>query len=221
MVVSGYCPAVERKSPIPTNKAQQRHKGRDGGMYEARQLEAAGMISAFGQWIGAGAVALMLGTGMTSAQEESTNRVDAMTDWSVFEGDSPKECWAVTTFKESLNTDESGRPKAVSRGEILLMVFYRPDAKVSGQIAFTGGYPFAPGSTVSLKIGDNSFELYTEGEWAWPATPQDDGRIITSMKRGASAVLTARSARGTVTKDTFSLLGFTAATEDAGKRCSS
>jgi hypothetical protein len=74
---------------------------------------------------------------------------------------------------------------------------------------------------VSLKIGDNSFELYTEGEWAWPATPQDDGRIITSMKRGASAVLTARSARGTITKDTFSLLGFTAATEDAGKRCSS
>ena len=39
------------------------------------------------------------------------------------------------------------------------------------------------------------------------------------MKRGAEAVLTARSARGTQTKDTFSLLGFTAAIEDADKRC--
>ena len=40
------------------------------------------------------------------------------------------------------------------------------------------------------------------------------------MKRGADAVLTARSSRGTITKDTFSLLGFTAAVEDAQKRCS-
>jgi hypothetical protein len=178
------------------------------------------MISAFGRMIGASAVALMLGTGLASAQEESSNVVEQMTDWSVFEGDSPKECWAVTTFKESVNTDESGRPKAVSRGQILLMVLYRPNAEVKGQVAFTGGYPFAPGSTVGLKIGDKTYELFTEGEWAWPATQQDDSRIITSMKRGASAVLTARSSRGTITKDTFSLLGFTAATEDASKRCS-
>jgi len=32
-------------------------------------------------------------------------------------------------------------------------------------------------------------------------------------------VLTARSSRGTTTKDTFSLLGYTAAVEEAEKRC--
>jgi hypothetical protein len=32
-------------------------------------------------------------------------------------------------------------------------------------------------------------------------------------------VLTARSARGTQTKDTFSLLGYTSAVEEAEKRC--
>ncbi len=186
---------------------------------EARQLEAAGMISGLGRVIGAGAVALMLTAGVGAAQEASTNRVDAMTDWSVFEGDSPKECWAVSTYKESVNTDSSGRIKAVTRGDILLMVFHRPGAGVKGQLAFTGGYPFAKGSTVNLNISGTQFELYTEGEWAWPATPQDDAKIITAMKRGANAVLTAKSGRGTVTKDTFSLLGFTAAVEDAGKRC--
>ncbi len=182
-------------------------------------LEAAGMISGLGRVIGAGAVALMLTAGVGAAQEASTNRVDAMTDWSVFEGDSPKECWAVSTYKESVNTDSSGRIKAVTRGDILLMVFHRPGAGVKGQLAFTGGYPFAKGSTVNLNISGTQFELYTEGEWAWPATPQDDAKIITAMKRGANAVLTAKSGRGTVTKDTFSLLGFTAAVEDAGKRC--
>lgn len=154
------------------------------------------------------------------AQEESTNRVNSITDWSVFEGDNPRECWAVTTFKESVNTKE-GRVVSVTRGDILLMVFYRPDANVQGQIAFTGGYPFARGSTVNVNIGGTEFELFTEGEWAWPATPQDDAKIITAMKRGANAILSARSQRGTATKDTFSLLGFTAAVEDASKRCSS
>ena len=39
------------------------------------------------------------------------------------------------------------------------------------------------------------------------------------MKRGASAVVTARSGRGTQTKDTFSLQGFTAAMTEAETRC--
>jgi invasion protein IalB len=88
-------------------------------------------------------------------------------------------------------------------------------------VSFTGGYPFAPGSTVSMKIGDASFELFTQDQMAWAASGQDDQRIITAMKRGADAVLTARSARGTQTQDTFSLMGFTAAVEDAEARCAS
>ena len=70
-----------------------------------------------------------------------------------------------------------------------------------------------------MNISGNEFELFTEGEWAWPATTADDAKIIAAMKRGADATLTARSSRGTQTKDTFSLLGFTAAVEDAAKRC--
>ena len=154
------------------------------------------------------------------AQEQSTNRVAAKTDWSVFVEDDPTECWGVSAPKDTVNTRD-GRVVAVSRGDILLFVFYRPTANVSGQVTFTGGYPFAQGSTVNLNIGGNEFELFTEGEWAWPATEADDAKIITAMKRGAQAVLTGRSSRGTTTKDTFSLLGFTAAIEDAEKRCSS
>jgi hypothetical protein len=70
-----------------------------------------------------------------------------------------------------------------------------------------------------LDISGTKFELFTEGEWAWPATPEDDQRIVAAMKRGSSAVVQARSGRGTVTNDSFSLLGFTAAVEEAGRRC--
>lgn len=152
------------------------------------------------------------------AQESSTNQVGAKTDWSVFEETNPRECWAVTTFKESVNTKD-GRVVAVNRSDILLMAFFRPDAGGEGQITFTGGYPFASGSTVNVNISGTEFELFTEGEWAWPASAADDAKLITAMKRGAQAVISARSGRGTHTKDTFSLSGFTAALEDAEKRC--
>lgn len=167
----------------------------------------------------AGLCLAVMATSATAQQTTSDNRVGANVDWSVFQGESPKECWGVSAPKESVNTRD-GRVVAVRRSEIQLFVFYRPDNGGKGQVTFTGGYPFAPGSTVNMTIGETEFELFTEGEWAWPATAADDSKIITAMKRGSGAVLTARSARGTQTKDAFSLLGFTAAIEDAEKRCS-
>ncbi|MFN3208241.1 MAG: invasion associated locus B family protein [Roseovarius sp.] len=173
-----------------------------------------GSFKAFGA---AAALLAMAVTGAT-AQDESTNQVAAKTAWSVFEDADPKECWAVSSPTETVNTKD-GRVVAVRRGDILLMTFFRPGAGVQGQITFTGGYPFAGGSTVNVNIGGSEFEMFTEGEWAWPASAADDAKIIAAMKRGSDAVLTARSGRGTVTKDTFSLLGYTAAMEEAEKRC--
>ncbi|MCP5036127.1 MAG: hypothetical protein GY945_00845 [Rhodobacteraceae bacterium] len=168
--------------------------------------------------LGIFALASALGASGAFGQTESSNRVAANTAWSVFVETDPKECWAVSTPKESVNT-KNDRPVAVNRGTILMMVSYRPDQNVMGEVYFTGGYPFADGSSVELTISGTSFQLFTQGEDSWPATPEDDARIITAMKRGADAVMVAHSSRGTKTEDTFSLLGFTAAVEDAAKRC--
>lgn len=165
------------------------------------------------------ATAITLASGALA--QESTNRVAANTDWSVFEDSDPRECWGVSAPKQTVNTRD-GNEVAVRRGEVLLMVFYRPGEQVQGQVAFTGGYPFAGGSTVSIAInGGDTYQMYTEGEWAWPATPEDDAALVAAMKRGAEAEVVGRSGRGTVTTDTFSLLGFTAAVDEAARRCAS
>lgn len=166
----------------------------------------------------AAALTLALGAQMAWAQETTDNRVAATTDWSVFEETDPRECFAVSAPKEQVNTRD-GQPVEVIRGETLLFVFYRPDEGVSGQVTFTGGYPFAANSTVTLEIGGTQFTLFTEGEWAWPASPEDDARIVEAMKRGSQAVVTGVSGRGTQTQDTFSLLGFTASVDEARTRC--
>lgn len=159
----------------------------------------------------------MLAPGLALAQE-STNRVAAHTDWAVFEETDPKQCWVVSAPKETVNTRD-GRVVAVRRGDILLFVSWIPDQGVKGQVSFAGGYPFKEGSTVSLQIEDEVFELFTKGEMAWARDEAADRRIIEAMKKGADAVVTGVSQRGTTTKDTFSLFGFTAAVEEAQKRC--
>ena len=136
---------------------------------------------------------LIAGLG-TAVAQESSNVVATEGDWTVFAADNPRECWAVSPPKSTLNTRD-GQPTEVTRGDIRLYVAYRPGQ--NGEVSFSGGYPFAPDSTVEVDVGGRTFNLFTEGESAW----------------------TGRSARGTTTKDTFSLSGITAATNSARERC--
>lgn len=161
--------------------------------------------------------ALVMAAGIAQAQE-SNNQVAVKTDWSVFTEDNPKECWAVSAPKESVNTKD-GQPATVRRGDIQLFVTYRPGA--APELSFTGGYPFAKDSTVTVDVDGNKFEMFVDGEWAWPQADgaQNDTAILAAMQKGNSAVLSARSGKGTQTKDTFSLRGFTAAMDEASKRC--
>lgn len=172
------------------------------------------MTFLLGRVFGAAVIAATLPLTGAMAQE-SGNKVAVTSDWNVFTEENPKECWGVTVPKESVNTRD-GQPVSVRRGDILLFVTYRPGN--GPEISFTGGYPFADGSKIGVEIDGNSFELTANGEWAW-AAPGTDETILAAMKNGSQAVLTARSGKGTQTKDTFSLRGFTAAVTEAETRC--
>ena len=156
------------------------------------------------------------GAGWTA--EGKATRVSEHGDWAVFVDKSPKECWSVSLPKKSVNT-RGGRTVSVKRSDILLFVSYIPGSGIKGQISFTGGYPFDDGSNVDVNIDGTRYQMFTNGEWAWAPTDEADKKMVQAMKRGAKATLTGRSSRGTKTEDTFSIKGFTAAVEDASKRC--
>lgn len=136
--------------------------------------------------------------------------------WTAFKAEQPKECWAVSLPKKTVNTKE-GKPVEVQRGDIRLYIAYRPGQ--SGEVSFTGGYPFASGSSVELVVGSQNFKLFTEGESAWTGSPDDDAKVISALRGGADAVVTGVSSRGTKTVDTFSLAGATAMTNKAKEAC--
>ena len=142
------------------------------------------------------------------------------TAWSVFIEEDPTQCWVVSSPVGTVATRDGADVTAnINRGEVMFFISFWPSDGRLAEVSYTGGYPFADGSTVSVVIGEASFDLFTEGEMSWAASPTEDDRIITAMRRGAEAVVTASSRRGTEVADTFSLLGFTAAVEDAEARC--
>ncbi|MGV8985616.1 MAG: invasion associated locus B family protein [Cypionkella sp.] len=164
--------------------------------------------------------ALVLGAEAGVAQTAaatSDKLVATKTAWSVFADTSPKECWGVSKPKETLNTRD-GKSVSVRRSDILLFVTFRP-GQAGGETSFTGGYAFADNSSVDVDIDGQTFQMTTKGEWAWAASPDDDAKLLEALQKGTNAVLTAHSSKGTQTKDTFSLSGFTAAMQEAGTRC--
>lgn len=183
-----------------------------GALAGARTRVLAGMLTGAALWLVPGAAAAQQTGGDTEC-------VSAQTDWSVCVWPDPKECWGVSKPKETVNTRD-GRAVSVRRGDILLFVTFRPGTGARGEVSFTGGYPFAGGQPVRLVVdGSKNFDLVADGEWAWPGSAEDDAAILAALRAGGSAVVTARSGRGTETKDTFSLNGFTAAMTEAEGRC--
>lgn len=167
-----------------------------------------------------------LGMAVTGAVAQDTAEpVAAQTDWTIYQYEDPKQCWVVSPPQKGKSTaTRDGRAVAVNRGDIFLFVSFWPSDSQSGggkgEVSFIGGYDFADGKPVTLDIGERTFELFTEGGTAWATSPEEDRRIAAAMKAGASATITGVSKRsGTTTRDVFSLMGFTAAFEDAQSRC--
>lgn len=163
--------------------------------------------------------AALVGVAIAATAQEATSVAATHEDWSVFEAAGPQRCW-ISSSPEKSTATRNNAAVDVRRGDISLYVSYFPEEGVSAQVSFASGYPFQTDSMVDLDVDGASFELFTRNETAWTVSAEDDARIVAEMKRGAEAVVTGLSSRGTTTKDTFSLIGFTAALEDAESRCS-
>ena len=163
---------------------------------------------------------LVFGLTLMTPPAVAQQQIDAKKDWSVFESGKGKtrQCWIVSTPTAKKAT-RGGKPADVKRGDIFLMIAVRPAKSIKNEVSFLGGYPFKKGSTVTVKIGSNSFSLFTENETAWALSTEDDNRLVAAMRRGAKARIEGTSTRGTRTFDTFSLSGFTAALKRARQQC--
>ena len=105
------------------------------------------------------------------------------------------------------------------RGDAFALVTHRPGENSLDVVSVVAGYSYQDNSDVNIRIGSNSYELFTLGERAWTRDESSDQEMVKSMIRGSSMVVKGTSGRGTLTTDTYSLSGFTAAHQDISEAC--
>ena len=150
--------------------------------------------------------------------DSGQSRSKTSTAWAVFFETNPRECWSVSSPTKMV-TVKDGKSVREKRSGSLLMTTFRPNKKVSGQSGYTGGYQFKKGSTVKVVVGDRKFQFNTSGEWAWPVSAAAYVKVRRAFQKGRYVTIEGKSSGGMSSKDTFSLTGYSAATNDAENRC--
>lgn len=110
--------------------------------------------------------------------------------------------------------------KYTKRGDIYTIVTHRPSEKSFDEVSFVAGYTFNTKAPLTVKIGNQTFKnTFTEGDKGWMRTSDEDTKIVAAMKRGERMIVDGQSSRGTATKDTYSLKGFTSAYQAISAKC--
>lgn len=105
------------------------------------------------------------------------------------------------------------------RGKPRAAVAHRPAEGVRNEVSFAAGYRHGKDGVVTVAIGKRSFELFTKGDGAWARSREEDDALVAAMRAGRSMTVSGTSWRGTSTRDTYSLSGFSAAHDAIGKAC--
>lgn len=160
-------------------------------------------------------MAIFCGAAGAYAQGSEPALLGDFGDWSAYsyKAADTKVCYVSSRPKSS-----ESNPKNAKRDPIFFLVTHMPGRNVKSQVSTIIGYPFKEGSSVQLKIDDAAYELYTKADGAW-ADDTMDGRIAAAMKGGKTMTLQGTSWRGTVTLDTYSLKGLSAAMAKIDEAC--
>ena len=161
------------------------------------------------------ALCLALAAGAAPAVADQTPQViGTFKDWSAFtyQSGNQKVCYMASAPKK-----EEG--KYTDRGKVWTLVTHRSPGD-KDVVSIIAGYNYQENQPVTVAIGDKQFTLFSQGDTGWTYNKDDDRALVAAMKAGVDMVVRGTSWRGTKTKDTYSLLGFTAAYGAISKACS-
>ena len=149
-------------------------------------------------------------------------------DWSVFVSkEDPKMCFIASQSIKGEAFRNNQKLSSVNRekGTLYIIKILNKDNEYEG--TFYAGYPLQVGSKAVLEIDNKDKIVFfahpspkakAEKDHAW-AQKFDQEKLVTFLRKGSKAVMSAISHRNTVTKDTFMLTGFSDALSELEKRC--
>ncbi len=135
--------------------------------------------------------------------------------------------WVAYTYKENgknvcymASVPKRDEGKYTRRGDIYAVVTHRPGENSFDVFNLVAGYTYQKSAKVTVKIGTQTFDkFFIDDDKAWTLTEKDDKALVAAMKRGQRMIVNGVSSRGTKTKDTYSLSGFTRAYNAISAKC--
>lgn len=158
---------------------------------------------------------LALFYGIAAAKAAAPTLIGEYDDWTAyyFRDKAGPVCYMASTPKK----DEG---KYTKRGDIYAVITHRPNEKSFDVVNINAGYTYKPDAKVTIKIGTKTFDrLFVSGDKAWAVSEKVDKEIVAAMKSGSRMVVHGTSSRGSQTKDTYSLAGFTSAYKAITNKC--
>ena len=133
-----------------------------------------------------------------------------------------KGSWTLTTDNDwcyigSLPI-KSDLPETKKRGENYILV-YKIIGSNQNIVQVEAGYQYNLDKDIIVKIDNTFFEFYSTEDSSETAWTDNDEKVIYAMKKGLELVLIGQSNRGTMTKDTYTLKGFTSALNKLNEDC--
>jgi len=111
------------------------------------------------------------------------------------------------------------RGKYKVRGKTFVLVTHRPADKSTNVVSVQAGYTYKKGSETEIIVGKTTTRLFVDKRHAYAYDSKADNNLVKSMARGAAMTVKGTSSKGTLTTDTYSLKGFTAAYKAISAAC--
>jgi hypothetical protein len=151
---------------------------------------------------------------LAGAGAQSIERLGDFSDWSAFKYE---EGGNLVCFMASEPSKAEGN--YTTRGKIHAMVTHRPGEQRADEVSIQAGYTYEDKSLVEVAVGALKVELFTQGDSAWTVDKDTDKKLVEAMIKGSTMTVQGTSSRGTNTRDTYSLAGFTRAYQAIGDAC--
>ena len=164
------------------------------------------------------ALGFLTGLGGVAEAQEKPTLVGSFRDWHVYSmgAGTNRLCYALSEPKQKA-------PQNVRRGAPFFLLSTWPGRKIVNEPSIVNDYTYRSGAKAEAQIGAAKFEFFTKTEGSnnggWMEDPADERKLVDAMKKGSDMVVSGTSSRGTLTKDTYSLAGISAAIDKVAEAC--
>ena len=151
---------------------------------------------------------------VTSSYADEIKKLGKFKDWEALVLVKENE---VVCFAQSKPVLQS--PKSKKR-EARLFVTFRPNDKITNEIATTSGYEYNSQNSILAKSGKRKYKFdVSQDGFAWIADNKIEVKMIKTMKKASRIMITGYNQSGSQTIDHYSLMGFTKAYNKTKKHC--